>query len=111
MPLAIPGVLYTISWIFLASPRIGIITTALEPLLGSAAPNIYSIPGMVLVEGLHLTPLVFLLMVGAFRSMDPSLEESALVAGASRASVLRMITMPMLTPALAASGLIIGVRP
>lgn len=110
MPLAIPGVLYTISWIFLASPRIGIITNALEPLLGSGATNIYSLPGMVLVEGLHLTPLVFLLMVSAFHSMDPSLEESALVAGAGMGSVLRRVTLPMLTPALAASGLIIGVR-
>ena len=32
--LVIPGVLYTIAWIFLASPRSGALNTLLEPLLG-----------------------------------------------------------------------------
>jgi iron(III) transport system permease protein len=110
IPLIIPGILYTIAWIFLASPDIGLINSALEPLFGGAAVNIFSVWGMIWVEGLHLSPLVFLLMVAAFRSMDPSLEESALMSGASRWTVFRRITMPLVRPAIVAAMLLMVVR-
>ena len=71
VPLIIPGILHTISWIFIASPQIGVLNQWLiEPLTGRPF-NVNSLAGMILVEGLHLAPLVFLLMVAAFRSMDP----------------------------------------
>ena len=38
--------------------------------------NIYTLAGMIWVDGLHYSPMAFLLMTAAFRSMDPSLEES-----------------------------------
>ena len=72
--------------------------------------NVNSLAGMILVEGLHLAPLVFLLMVAAFRSMDPALEESAIMSGASLPTVFRRITVPLARPALYASILIIVVR-
>jgi iron(III) transport system permease protein len=110
VPLIIPGILHTIAWIFLASPRVGVINKLLEPVLGPGTLNIFSMPGMIFVEGLHLSPLVFLLMVAAFRSMDPSLEESALMSGARLSTVFRRITVPLAKPALFASILIMGVR-
>jgi iron(III) transport system permease protein len=111
IPLIIPGILYTIAWIFLASPEIGLLNAALRPLAGGRnLLDIFSIPGMIWVEGLHLSPLVFLLMVAAFRSMDPSLEESALMSGASRWKVFRTITVPLVRPAIVASVLIMVVR-
>jgi iron(III) transport system permease protein len=66
--------------------------------------------GMVFVQGLHLSPLVFLLMAAAFRSMDPSLEESALMSGARLATVLRRVTLPVVKPALFASLLLMIVH-
>lgn len=110
VPLIIPGILHTISWILIGSPRIGLINKLVEPVLGPETFNIFSLPGMVLVEGLHLSPLVFLLMVAAFKSMDPSLEESALLSGATRRTVFRRITLPLAKPGLYASILIIMVR-
>jgi iron(III) transport system permease protein len=110
VPLIIPGILHTIAWIFLASPRVGVLNTLLEPVLGPGALNIFGIWGMIFVEGLHLSPLVFLLMVAAFRSMDPSLEESALMSGARLPTVFRRITLPLVRPALFASILIMAVR-
>ncbi|MGH2828808.1 MAG: ABC transporter permease [Actinomycetota bacterium] len=110
VPLIIPGILHTIAWVFLLSPRIGVFNVALEPVAGPGFFNIYSIPGMVWVEGLHLSPLVFLLMVAAFKSMDPSLEESAIMSGARLRTVFRRITMPLVKPALFASILIMAVR-
>ncbi len=110
IPLIIPGILYTIAWILLASPDIGLLNAAIRPIFGRDLLDVFSIPGMIWVEGLHLSPLVFLLMVAAFRSMDPSLEESALMSGASRWKVFRMVTLPLVRPAIVASVLIMVVR-
>lgn len=110
VPLIIPGILHTVAWILLGSPRIGLINRAVRPILGGPLFDIFSLQGMALVEGLHLSPLVFLLMVAAFKSMDPALEESALLSGARRVTVLRRITLPMVRPALYASILIMIVR-
>ena len=106
VPLIIPGILHTIAWIFLASPRIGIYSRLLEPVLGRGAVDINTIWGMILVQGLHTAPLVFLLTLPAYRSMDPSLEEAANMCGARLSVVLRRITLPLIRPALYAAGLI-----
>jgi iron(III) transport system permease protein len=110
VPLVIPGILYTISWIFLLSPRIGLLNRLVEPILGPRSMDIFSMPGMILVEGLHLSPIVFLLMVAAFRSMDPSLEESALMSGARLPTMIRRITLPLVRPALVGALLVMVVR-
>src|SRR5436190_13717311 len=110
VPLIIPGILHTIAWIFLASPQIGILNrNVIEPLTGRTF-NVFSLPGMIFVEGLHLSPLVFLLMVASFRSMDPSLEESAIMSGAKLRTVFFRITLPLARPALYAAILIMAVR-
>lgn len=101
VPLIIPGILYAVAWIFLADPRTGLLNAAIsQPLFGRALFNVYGLWGMIWVQGLHLAPLAFLLMVAAFRAMDPALEESALMGGAPRRVLLRKITLPLLRPAL-----------
>jgi len=110
VPLIIPGILHTIAWIFLADPNIGVLNKHIvEPVTGHSF-NVLSRGGMIWVEGLHLSPLVFLLMVAAFRSMDPALEESAIMSGASLRTVFRRITAPLVLPALYAAILIMAVR-
>jgi iron(III) transport system permease protein len=109
VPLIIPGILYTISWIFLASPDIGLLNAALIPIFGQAPFDIFTIWGMIWVEGLHSSPIVFLLMVAAFRAMDPALEESALMSGASRMQTIRRVTLPLVRPGLLAAVLIISI--
>jgi iron(III) transport system permease protein len=105
VPLLVPGVLYTISWIFLASPRSGFLNQQLPGTF-----DIFSLSGMIVVEGLHLTPLVFLLLAAAFRAVDPSLEESALVSAAPLPALVRRITLPLVRPALYAAAFIVLVR-
>src|SRR5215467_11463277 len=77
IPLVIPAILFTVSWILLASPKIGIINVAIQQLFATdlVIANIYSMGGMIFVDGLHQSPLAFLLMTAAFRSMDPSRSE------------------------------------
>jgi iron(III) transport system permease protein len=111
VPLIVPGILYSASWIFLGDPTIGLINTLLfQPLFGTNPVNVFSIWGMIWVQGLHLAPVAFLLMVAAFRAMDPSLEESAAMSGAPRLTVLRRITVPLLRPALISSALLMFVQ-
>ena len=110
VPLVVPGVLYTIAWIFLASPRIGALNKLLEPVFGPGAVDVFSLWGMILVEGLHLAPLAFLLMAAAFRSMDPALEEAAVSSGAGPLTAFRRVTLPLMRPALTASILILAIR-
>jgi ABC-type Fe3+ transport system, permease component len=110
IPMIIPGVLYTISWIFLSSPQIGTLNKLIEPIVGPGFLNIFSMSGMIFVEGVHTAPVVFLLLFPAFKNMDSSLEESALMSGAKMPSVLLKITLPMVKPALYLSALIVMIR-
>jgi iron(III) transport system permease protein len=112
IPLIIPGILFTVSWIFLGSPKIGIINLLLQRAFATDAVfiNIYSIPGMIWVDGLHYSPMAFLLMSAAFRSMDPALEESAMMSGATLTQVMARITIRLASPATAAALLILFVR-
>ena len=112
IPLIIPGILFVVSWIMLASPKIGLINLFLQGLFGTDTVyvDIYSMTGMIWVDGLHYAPIAFLLMTAAFRSMDPSLEESAMMSGASMFKIFWRITLKLAWPAVAASFLILFVR-
>jgi iron(III) transport system permease protein len=112
IPLVIPGILFTVAWILLGSPKIGIINLVLVDLLGlQTAPfDIYSLWGMIWVDGLHYSPMAFLLMTAAFRSMDPSLEESATMSGANVLQVIWHVTLKLAWPAIFATFLILFVR-
>lgn len=103
-PLALPGVLQTVAWIFLAAPGAGVLSEL------PGVPSVFGLEGMVLVEGLRLTPLALLLVAAVLWSGDPALEEAARVSGASRRTVLRHVTLPLLRPALAATALLLVLR-
>lgn len=112
VPLIIPGILFTISWIFLASPKIGVLNVALMSVFGLSKPvfNVYSMGGMIWVDGLHYSTMAFLLMSAAFRGMDPSLEESSLMSGAGIARTMWRITLRLAFPAVVSTLLILFVR-
>jgi iron(III) transport system permease protein len=112
IPLVIPGILFTVSWILLGSPKIGLINLALQKVFATDAVfvNVYSLWGMIWVDALHYSPMAFLLMTAAFRAMDPALEESAVMSGASVRQVVTKVTLPLVWPAIFATLLILFVR-
>ena len=73
-PVAIPGLVFGISYILLLSPDIGVLNKSLMGLfdLKEAPFNIYSLTGLIFVEGIRLTPGSFLMMSAVLKSMDPS---------------------------------------
>jgi iron(III) transport system permease protein len=111
IPLIVPGILFTISWVFLLSEDIGLINNFLRAVgLEFLVIDAFSLLGMIVIDGMHQAPLVFLLMFAAFRATDPALEESALMSGATIPQTLRRVTLPLVRPALAGAILISVVR-
>jgi len=112
IPLVIPSILFTVAWILLASPKIGILNLVLKDFLGLEHHlfDIYTVWGMIWVDGLHYSPMAFLLMSAAFRAMDPALEESAMMSGASVLQVAWRVTLKLSWPAVFATILILFVR-
>ena len=88
------------------------IPNLLQNLFGLEEPvfNIYSMWGMIWVDGLHYSPVAFLLMTAAFRAMDPSLEESAMMSGANVLQVVWHVTLKLAWPAIFATFLMLFVR-
>lgn len=112
IPLAMPGILRSMAWILLLSPNTGIINVGLRHALGwwgvqlqTGPLNVFTLPGMIFVEAMGGSTTLFLLMVGAFRLMDPSLEEAARVSGAGSWTTLRRVTLGLMKPAVLAAAM------
>jgi iron(III) transport system permease protein len=101
MTLAMPGMLQAMAYVLLLSPRIGLINKGLEA-LGMGPLNVYSLGGMIFVEGLRLVPTAFLMLVPLLRSMDPSLEEAAAMSGANPRATMLKVTVRLMLPGLVA---------
>jgi iron(III) transport system permease protein len=109
--LGIPYVLYIVAWILFLG-KAGPVNAALQQMFGGTEPyiNIYSLGGMIFVEGMLWSPLAFLLLSPVFRNSDASFEEAASICGASLFSTLRYVTLGMARPALLALGLLVFIK-
>jgi iron(III) transport system permease protein len=111
LPIAMPGMLSSMAWILMLSKRTGVLNVAARNVLDvvgihlTEGPfNIYGLKGMIFVESLRGSSTLFLMMVAAFRVMDPSLEEAASAAGVRNSRIFRKITLPLVLPALLSAG-------
>ncbi|HXG51515.1 MAG TPA: iron ABC transporter permease [candidate division Zixibacteria bacterium] len=106
-----PFILYTIGWLLLLG-KAGPVNSWLKAMLGQTGPvvNVYSLGGMILVESLLWSPLVFLMLAASFRSMDPSLEEASAVCGAGLWVTLKRVSLRLMLPAFAAVLLLVFIR-
>ncbi len=111
VPLIMPSVVKGIAWIFLLSPRIGVLNIIWRS-LGFDGPllSAYSLPAMVWVEGISMSTLAFLLVGATLRQMDPSLEEAGFGSGASAGKVLARVTLPLMAPGLAGTAILLFIR-
>lgn len=110
VPLILPGILNTVAWLFLASPRIGLLNAMTEAFAHLRPFNVYSLPGMIFVQAMHLAPTAFIMGVATFTSMDPSMEEAAVASGASSFTAFRRVTLALARPAVVAAGLLIFIQ-
>ncbi|HEV8022606.1 MAG TPA: hypothetical protein VGP41_15135, partial [Candidatus Lustribacter sp.] len=110
VPLILPGILNTVAWLFLASPRIGILNALSGTIAGLRPFNVYSMPGMIFVQAMHVAPTAFIMAVATFTAMDPAMEEAAFASGASASSTLRRVTLALAWPAIVAAGLLVFIQ-
>lgn len=112
IPMMIPHILFSVSWALLLNPSNGILNLVLKELffLESAPFNIYSLPGMIMVEGLLDLPIAYLIIAPAMAAFDASLEESSRVCGASTVKTIFRITLPVLRPAILAAFILCVIR-
>jgi iron(III) transport system permease protein len=98
-----------IAWTLLANPRIGFINNVFTEALGfeDAPINIYSVGGLVFVMAVYYSPIVFLFVAGALRSMDPALEEASRIHGVGALATTIRVTLPVVAPAITSSALLV----
>lgn len=60
----------------------------------------YPLFGVVLLETLHLFPILYLTLTAALANIDPSLEDAAANLGASPSRVFWRVTMPLAAPGM-----------
>jgi iron(III) transport system permease protein len=109
VPLIVPGILNTVAWTLLLSPKTGPVNEALRS-LHLPTFDVYSMGGMVFIQSMHVTPIAFLMGVAALTSMDRTLEEAAAASGAAPLGVFGKVTLPLMRPALAGAAILIFVQ-
>jgi len=112
IPMMVPHILFAVSWVLLLNPSNGMINLFLRQVLGmdGVALSIYTMQGMILVEGLLDLPIAYLVIAPAMSAFDVSLEESSKVCGASNLRTLTKVTLPVLRPAILAAMTLVIVR-
>jgi len=100
-PILMPTIMKNIAWILLLAPKSGILNGMLNQFLGieTLVFNAFSMAGMIWVFGLACVPLGYLFLLPVFLSFDPSLEESAYIAGSKPMHTMLKITFPLAVPA------------
>jgi len=70
IPMMIPHILFSVSWVLLLNPSNGLINLFLREILSlEGSPfNIYTLQGMILVEGLLDLPIAYLILAPAMAS-------------------------------------------
>jgi len=108
IPIISPPLVGTLGFTFILG-RAGSINVLLMDIFDMLTPInfLYGIHGVVLVETLHLFPMITLNVVDALGKIDPALEEAAESVGARGWRKFRTVTLPLMTPGYVAGALLV----
>jgi len=108
IPIVSPPLVGVLGFTFIMG-RAGTVNVLLDDWFGLAKPInfVYAIHGVLLVETLHLFPMITLNVVDALAKIDPALEEAAESVGARGLTKWRTITLPLTTPGYVAGALLV----
>jgi molybdate transport system permease protein len=107
LPLVLPPVVGGVA-LLLAFGRRGIVGQHLDAWFGITLP--FSTAGVVVAETFVAMPFLVVTVEGAFRSADRGYEEAAATLGASRLTVFRRVTLPLIGPSLVAGSVLCWAR-
>lgn len=97
------------AWVQLLG-RNGVITRILNSVFNAKLGGIYGFAGIVLVFSLQSFPLVYMYVSGALKNLDNSLNEAAESLGCSTVQRVWKVIVPLITPTLLASSLLVFMR-
>jgi iron(III) transport system permease protein len=106
IPYVLPSYTLALAWLdFFRNERVGGATGLFQYLSGTPTPDwlAYGFVPIVITLSFHYYPFTYLLLSGALVSIDAHLEECGEVLGASRFTILKRITFPIVMPALISS--------
>ncbi|HEX9124783.1 MAG TPA: iron ABC transporter permease [Methylomirabilota bacterium] len=108
IPIISPPLVGTLGFTFILG-RAGSVNVLLMDLFDMLKPInfLYGLHGVVLVETLHLFPMITLNVVDALGKIDPALEEAAESVGARGWKKFWTITLPLTTPGYVAGALLV----
>lgn len=108
IPTIMPPLVGVMGFVFILG-RAGSINTLLLDYFGFLRPInfIYGWHGILLVETLHLFPLITVNVVDALQKIDASLEEAAESIGSTKLEKVFRITLPLTTPGFITGGLLV----
>lgn len=106
---ATPPFLGAMSWILLAGPNAGWLNRAYNVLVGTDGGflNIYSFSGLVFIIALYSFPYAVVFTSAALDLVSSEMEDAANILGASRFTLTRRVTLPLVLPAILAAAIII----
>ncbi len=109
--LGTPYILYVGAWLLLLG-KAGPLNQLYRALSGTSdvLVDVYSMPGMIMVEGFLWSPLAFLLVGASLRNANPELEEAARVSGAGVGATIARVTMRLSLPSILALAMLVFVR-
>jgi len=108
VPMALPPLIGVLSFTFLYGES-GIIPRTIKELLDleSVPFALKGVTGVIVVHTFTMYTYFYLTASAAIKGLDPSLEEAATSLGAGRFRIWLKVILPMLTPALVASSLLV----
>ena len=108
VPLIMPGFIAANAYILLYG-RAGVITQLIQQTfnLSDVPFSIGGFWGLVIVQTVTFFPLAFLTITASLSRLDYSLNEAAESLGSSRFTVFRKVTLPLLTPGIIASNILV----
>jgi molybdate transport system permease protein len=107
LPLVLPPVVGGVA-LLLAFGRQGVLGRYLDQWLGVTLP--FSTAGVIMAETFVAMPFLVVTVEGAIRAADRGYEEAAATLGASRLTVFRRVTLPLITPSLVAGAVLCWAR-
>src|SRR5688572_23993003 len=108
VPLILPPLVGVVGFVFILG-RAGTVNILLMDWFGLEQPInfMYGIQGVLLVETVHLFPLMTLSVLDSLSKVDPSLEEAAQVTGAKAWRRFLTVTLPLTTPGYISGALLV----
>jgi iron(III) transport system permease protein len=104
----LPELPWVLAWMLLGAPNVGLLNQWLRAIVpgGETFINVYSYAGLIVLGAVRSAPVLFLFVYPAFQAMDATLEEAARMAGAGGWRTIWRVNLPLLMPALLASGIL-----